>query len=290
MGGGERLWAELSGFVLGTNVGPWWNISRVIPLAHMGVGNEGRRGGPGCNEWTSRGWACKVIKCSLPTLQMGKWWNREGTWSSLKVIWDVSAPPGRLTVFVFQLGSIYSFTFNHSFNHSFLSSFIHSVLHPFLHWLSPLFLSMSWPPGLTHIIPFPLALICASIYPFICPYSSFIQSYIHLSIPPFVNHLINPLTCLFTYLIPISFPIHLSMQRIKKQCSQWLAQGLVETSVQWMFIKWLVVIIWISLSTIGEHVSIPETLPDDAHVLFQITTDSPLRHITEFNLTESLYD
>lgn len=148
---------------------------------------------------------------------------------------------------------------------------------------------MSWPPCLTHIIPFPLALICASIYPFICPYSSFIHSYIHLSIPPFVNHLINPLTCLFTYLISISLPIHLSMQHIKKQqCTQWLAQGLVETSVQWMFIKWLVVIIWISLSTV-DHVSIPETLPDDAHVLFQITTNGPLRHITEFNLRESVW-
>lgn len=43
-GRGETL-SRTFWVVLGTNVGPWWNISRAIPLAHMGVGNQGRRRG-----------------------------------------------------------------------------------------------------------------------------------------------------------------------------------------------------------------------------------------------------
>lgn len=148
-----------------------------------GCGKSREKKGPGYKEWTSPGWACKVIKCSLPTLQMGKWWNREGTWSSLKVTWDVSATPGRLTASLyFNLApSIHSF--NNSFNHSFLYSFIHSVIHPFLHWLSPLFLSMSWPPCLTPI-PSPFHLL-SFVHLSILSFARIHHSFILTSIYPF---------------------------------------------------------------------------------------------------------
>lgn len=173
-----RVWGDSERKFLGLFLVPMWDPGRgypgqppLPPQSTCGCGRLRVKRDPVNEEGTVPGWACKVIKYNLPTLQMEKWWNREGTWSSLKVIWEVSATPGRLTP------SLY---FNlapsiHSLIHSIIQLLIYLlfdlVCHLFLHWFSPLFLSMH--PSLS------TALICPSTYPFICSYSSFIHSHIH---------------------------------------------------------------------------------------------------------------
>lgn len=128
---------------------PTWDPGRTYPgqlppppQSTCGCGRLWEKRDPVNEEGTWPGWAWKVIKCNLPTLQMENWWNREGTWSSLKVIWEVGATPGRPTPSLyFSLApSIHSLI--HLIIQLLIYFSIYSVIHLFLHWFSPLFLSM----------------------------------------------------------------------------------------------------------------------------------------------------